>query len=220
MPKINEGRLAMTTTTICFDESGCLGFDFTKSGTKNHILITFLIMKECRPVISLVKKVYNTLPKKFKRLRGSYLHAHYEKPTTIKRLLRGLATKDIAIATIRLDKRKVLFPGKPNQLYSSMVISLINRLYTDGVMNKSDKINFIASRRNTSKKLNDDFSESIEHSTHDIIFDHTIMPPSEDKCLQAVDFISWSLWQKYENGDETYSDIIVDKIIKEYIMFE
>ena len=46
------------------------------------------------------------------------------------------------------------------------------------------------------------------------------MAPSDDKCLQAVDFISWALWKKYENDDESYSDIIADKIIKEYVMYE
>jgi len=49
---------------IYFDESGCLGFDFTKTGTRKHMLITFLIMNECRPITSLVKDIYLTLPKK------------------------------------------------------------------------------------------------------------------------------------------------------------
>jgi hypothetical protein len=204
---------------IYFDESGCLGFDFTKSGTGKHILITFLILKECRPIISLVKKVILTLPK-LRKKKGAYLHSHYEKPITRKRLLEGLATKDVKIATMRLDKRKVLFPGKPNELYSTMVVSLINRLYADGIINKSNDISFVASRRNTSKKLNDDFSESIEHCTPDFTFNHKIMAPSDDKCLQAVDFASWALWQKYENRDESYSDIIADKIVKEYVMYE
>jgi len=206
-------------TYIYFDESGCLGFDFTKSGTKNHILITFLILSECRPIISLVKKVILTLPN-LRKKKGAYLHSHYEKPITRKRLLKGLAKKEVKIATMRLNKRKVLFPGKPNELYSTMVVSLINRLYTDGIINKADNLEFIASRRNTSKKLNDDFSESINLCTKDINFDHRILAPSDDKCLQAVDFVSWALWQKYENGDNTYSNIIADKIIKEYTLYE
>jgi len=159
---------------IYFDESGCLGFDLTKSGTRNHILITFLILNECRPVISLAKKIILTLPK-LRMKKGAYLHSHYEKPITRRRLLKGLSTKDVKIATMRLDKRKVLFPGKPNELYSTMVVSLINRLYIDGVIKKTDNIEFIASRRNTSRKLND---------------------------------------------DKSYSDIIADKIIKEYVMYE
>ena len=202
------------------DESGCLGFDFTKQATKKHLLITFLISKECRPIISLVRKVVNTLPKKQLRKNSSYLHANYEKPITRKRLLRGLAAFDVEIATMRLDKRKIVLIGNPNELYSNMFVALINRLYADGVLKKSDSIEFVASRRNTSKKLNNDFSASIEHGTKDIDFNHNIAAPSDDKCLQAVDFISWALWQKYEMNDETYSDIITDKIVKEYVMYE
>ena len=202
------------------DESGCLGFDFSKQGTKNHLLITFLISEESRPIISLVKKVVNTLPKKQLRKNNSYLHANYEKPATRKRLLRGLAETDVKIVTMRLDKRKIVLIGNPNELYSSMFVALINRLYADGILKKSDSIEFVASRRNTSKKLNEDFSASIEYGTKDIDFNHNIAAPSDDKCLQAVDFVSWALWQKYEIGDKTYSDIITDKIIKEYVMYE
>lgn len=205
---------------IYFDESGCLGFDFSKGGTKNHLLITFLILKECRPIISLVKKAFLTLPKVIKRRRGAELHAHHEKSVTIKRLLSGLATKDIEIATMRLDKRKILMSGNPNELYSSMVVALINRLYTDDVIKDTEHIRFVASRRNTSKKLNDDFSESITNRTQNVDFDIEILKPSDDKCLQAVDFVSWALWQKYEVGDETYYKIIADKVIREYVMYE
>ena len=202
------------------DESGCLGFDFSKKGTKKHLLITFLISNECRPIISLIKKVVNSLPKKQLRKNNSYLHSNYEKPTTRKRLLRGLAEFDVKIVTMRLDKQKIVLSGNPNELYSSMFVALINRLYADGILKKSDSIEFVASRRNTSKKLNDDFSASIEFGTKDISFNHYITAPSDDKCLQAVDFISWALWQKYENNNESYSEIIADKIIKEYVMYE
>ena len=133
---------------------------------------------------------------------------------------KGLATKDVTIATMRLDKRKVYLPDNPNELYSNMVVALINRLCSDGIINKLDSIQFVASRRNTSKKLNDDFTESIKHCTNDLSFETRIIAPSNDKCLQAVDFASWALWQKYEFGNETYSDMIAEKIAREYIMYE
>ena len=205
---------------IYADESGCLGFDFSKKGTKRHLLITFLILKEWRPISSVVKNVVKTLPKKTLRKKNSYLHANYEKPVTITRLLKGLAINDIQIAAMRLDKRKVLVSGNPNELYSSMFVTLINRLYADGIISKSDEIKFIASRRNTSEKLNDDFAKSIEHCTNDVSFDFNILSARDDKCLQAVDFVSWALWQKYENCDESYSDIISGKIVKEYVMYQ
>ena len=210
----------MTSCTVLMDESGDLGFDFSKAGTTRHILITFLITKECRPIISLVKKVFKSLPKSSRKRNNDYLHAYYEKPITRKRLLSVLAIKDIEIASMRMDKRKVLVTGTPNELYSNMTVALINRLYTDGVLAKADDIKFIASRRNTSKKLNDDFSESIANRTQDVNFKIDIVTSDENKCLHAVDFVSWALWQKYEKSDETYSDIIAEKIIKEYVMYE
>lgn len=152
--------------------------------------------------------------------KGAYLHAHYEKPTTKKRLLNKLAEKDVKIATMRLDKREVMVAGDPNQLYSNMVVSLINRLYADGVVDKSDDIEFIASRRNTSVRLNDDFNDRIEYGTREVVFRPSIMPASVDKCLQAVDFVSWAMWQKYVVGDDTYSDLLSEKIVNEYVMFE
>jgi len=207
-------------THIYFDESGCLGVDFTKSGTKNHLLITFLILNECRPIISLVKKVSLTLPKTIRKRRGSELHAHHEKPITKKRLFNGLAKKDVRIATMRLDKRKIVLIGNSNDLYTNMVVALINRMYADGIIQDNDDIKFIASRRNTSKTLDDEFSESIANHTQNVNFEAEIVKACDDKCLQAVDFVSWALWQKYEIGDETYSDIIADRIVKEYIMYE
>jgi len=206
-------------TSIFMDESGCLGFDLSKVGTSRHILITFLITKECRSIVSLVKKIFKTLPKLSKKRNNDMLHAHYEKPIIRKKLLTALSTKEIKVATMRLDKRKILFTGNANELYGAMVIALINRLYADGVIKNKDNIYFIASQRNTSKKLNADFSESISNRTQDVIFNIDIVPASKNKCLQAVDFVSWAMWQKYEKGDETYSKIIADKTIKEYVMY-
>jgi len=78
----------------------------------------------------------------------------------------------------------------------------------------------IASRMHTSKSLNTKFDENITTQTTDKKFNVSIVKPCDDKYLQAVDFVSWALWQKYENGDESYSDIIADKIIQEYVMYE
>jgi hypothetical protein len=49
--------------TIYFDESGDLGFDFTKEGTSNYFIATFLISTNARPIISAVKKVFRSMSK-------------------------------------------------------------------------------------------------------------------------------------------------------------
>ena len=206
-------------TYIYFDESGDLGFDFSKKRTSKHILVVFLIVKDKRHISALVKKVFKTLPPAHKRKNNGTLHAHHEKSSTIKRMLYALATKNIKVATMRLDKRKLLILSNPNDIYTNIVIALLNKLYANGHLDNTNDIKLIASRRNTSKHLNDQFTENILNKIpEDITLDVSIEKPSDDKCLQAVDFISWSFWQKYERDDNTYSEIISNFVINEYEM--
>ncbi len=41
----------------------------------------------------------------------------------------------------------------------------------------------------------------------------------ENKSLQAVDFISWAIFRKYEKGDYEYYEMIKSKIIDERLLF-
>lgn len=206
-------------TYIHFDESGDLGFDFSKTGTSSHFVIAFLISENKRPISKLVRKVFLTLPSAVKRKSNGVLHACNEKPGTVKKLLTGMVAKDVRIATIRLDKHKVLIMSNPSELYADIVISLVNRLYADGVFNESEHIELIASQCNTSRSLNERFSRNVMTNMIDKKFTVSIVKPADDKCLQAVDFVSWAFWQKYTKGDGTFSDIISGKVISEYEMY-
>jgi len=46
-----------------------------------------------------------------------------------------------------------------------------------------------------------------------------IKTPYEEKSLQAVDFVSWAIFRKYEYGDDSYYDLIKDKIMEENPLF-
>jgi len=37
--------------------------------------------------------------------------------------------------------------------------------------------------------------------------------------LQAVDFVSWAIFRKYERNDYEYYDVIKDKIVEEKLLF-
>jgi len=41
----------------------------------------------------------------------------------------------------------------------------------------------------------------------------------EVQALQAVDFVSWAIFRKYEYGDEFYYNIVKGKIIEENPLF-
>lgn len=46
-----------------------------------------------------------------------------------------------------------------------------------------------------------------------------IKTPSEEKILQVVDFISWSIYRKYEFNDASYYELIKNKIFEENPLF-
>jgi hypothetical protein len=202
------------------DESGDMGFDFAKSGTSKHFSIALLILNEQRPILSLVNKIFRSLPRETKRKNNGMLHAYYEKPITVSRLLRSLAEKEIKIASIRLDKRKMFLSETPHNLYANIVVTLINRLHNDGIISGTEDTVLIASRMNTSKHLNLYFSETVINRIQGAKFNILIVKPNEDKCLQAADFVSWALWQKYERGVDTFYNLVSNKIVREYVMYE
>lgn len=209
---------------IFLDESGDLGFNFQKKGTSKFFIVTFLFVEGSKnPIEKIIKKTHSELKNRVKRRIG-VLHAVNERPVTRQRLLKRLAEKDCTMMAIYLNKRKVFTKLKDEKqvLYNYVTNILLDRIYTKKVVSADKEIELIASRRETNKFLNDNFKDYINQQIKDNykgaikIF---IKTPAEEKSLQAVDFISWSIFRKHENGDDSYYNIIKNKIIEESPLF-
>jgi len=208
---------------IFVDESGDLGFDFKKKGTSKYFLISFLFVPSLkkRRISKIVSKVFLTLRKPKKRKSG-ILHAYNESSTIRFRLLNKLVEEDIKIMTICLDKEKVYtnIKTEENTLYSNITNILLNRIYTRKLIPQGEEIELVASRRATNKLLNNNFKKYIESNKNNKLRIHvSIVSPERDKCLQAVDFISWSIYRKYKDGDYSYYNVIKNKIFEENWMY-
>ena len=207
---------------IFMDESGDLGFNFDKRGTTSYFLITFLFSRSKRPIEKCVKKVHLGLRKKYKKI--GVLHAYIEEPVTKRRLLSLLAEKDCKIMTILLNKKKVytkLQDEKP-VLYNYVTNILLDRIFTKKLIQSDDSIKIIASRKETNKFLNENF-KSYLHSqlaaNYKVKVSISVKTPAEQKALQAVDFVSWAIFRKYEYKDDTYYNLIRGKIVEENPLF-
>jgi len=205
------------------DESGDLGFDFNKRGTTKYFLITFLFVRNKKPVEKCVRKTHAGLQKKVKS-KGKTLHAYHEKPVTRLRLLRCLAEKDIYIVTIALNKRKVYtrLQEEKDVLYNYVANILLDRILTKKLINSEGRIELIASKRETNKFLNANFKDYLKRQTtdsHGINLKVEIKTPYEEKSLQAVDFVSWAIFRKYEYGDDYYYKEIKEVIVEENPLF-
>mgnify|MGYP001575124671 CR=1 FL=1 len=208
---------------IFLDESGDLGFNKNKRNSK-YFIIAIIFTIDKKPLEKIVKKVHSSLRKKVKRLSGGILHSHKEKPLTRKRLLENLKEKDITIMTIYLDKSKVYshLRNEKHILYNYVTNILMDRIMTRKYLDKNKEILLTASKRETTKFLNDNFTKYLESqlkNKHKVLIKIEIKTPSEEKSLQAVDFVTWAIFRKYEFKDDSYYQIIKNKIVEERGLF-
>jgi hypothetical protein len=195
------------------DESGCLGFDFTKSKTTQYFIITFLFSKSNRPLEKIVKDVFRSMSEKQRHKHCGVLHCNKEHPKIRMKLFKELRAKDVSIMTIKLNKKKVFtkLQDEKTVLYNYVTNILLDRILTKKLVPLDASIKLIASRRETNKFLNDNFQRYIENTVtnnHKIKIEVVIKTPSQEKGLQIVDASSWALFRKYEHKDESYYNIL------------
>lgn len=205
---------------IFLDESGDLGF--SKKSSK-WFLFTLIIIEDKRSLERVVKKVWKSLYKKHKHV--GELHAFHEKEMTRKKMLRMLnEIKDVQVMTVVLNKEKVHISlrEQKNILYNYVANILLEKIHKTPNFNNEQIIELVVDRKDTKKSLRKNFIEYLTasikgrgvkdckielHSSHD------------NKSLQAVDFVSWAIFRKYEYADFEYYEIIKDKIFEEYVLF-
>ena len=205
---------------IFLDESGDLGFNNRSS---RWFILTIVFANNHRKIEKCVKKVHRGLRKKYKRV--SELHAYHSDSVTKKRILKLLAsTEDLKILCIILNKKKV-YTDLRNQkayLYNYTANILLDRLHNKKILKDGEMILICIDQRETNKFLKKNFENYLKNNLTgkiDNYFEIKIKASQTEKCLQAVDFISWSIFRKYERNDYEYYEIIKNKIIEENLLF-
>jgi len=205
---------------IFLDESGDLGFGQRSS---KWFILTIVFTKNHRRIEKCAKKVHKGLKKKYKRIKE--LHAYHSDAITKKRILRLLSeTEDLKILCIILNKKKVHVDLKKQKhyLYNYTANILLDRLHNKNILDVKDRIQIFIDQRDTNKFLRKNFEEYLKSNLTkrgNSIFEIKIKPSHTEKCLQAVDFISWAIFRKYEMNDYEYYEIIKNKIIEENLLF-
>src|SRR3989344_4145628 len=205
---------------IFLDESGDLGF--SKNSSK-WFLFTLALVSSPRSLEHITKKVWRTLRKKHQSL--SELHAYHSDHATRRRMFTALSElEDLAIMCIVLNKQKVYIDlqNQKNYLYNYTANILLDRLCRNTHSAPDNKINLFVDRRDTKKKLRENFTKYLTDSMLSRGrggFKVTLHSSIDNKSIQAVDFISWAIFRKYERGDYEFYEIIKSKIVEEKLLF-
>lgn len=126
--------------------------------------------------------------------------------------------------TIYLNKKRVYtkLQNEKQVLYNYVANILLDRVYSKKIVPVKSIIKLIASRREINKFLNENFKNYLNsqvENRHKIKMEVLIKSPYEEKSLQAVDFVSWAIFRKYEYGDDSYYNLIKNKIVEENPLF-
>lgn len=209
---------------IFLDESGDLGFDFSKAKTSKYFVITFLFVKSKKPIEKIVKRVFQKFNKADRKHHPGVLHCFKEMDSTRHDVLNKLKYQDISVVSIHLNKKKVYtkLQDEKHVLYNYVANILLDRIYNRGLIPINQPIYLIASQRETNKFLNANFKTYITRkvqTTYRLPISIEIKKPKQEKCLQIVDFVCWAIYQKHEYEKAGYYDIIKDKVVEDNPLF-
>lgn len=205
---------------IFWDESGDLGF---KKNSSNWFLFTIVLTNNHRRIEKIIRKIRNGLKKKYKKV--AELHAYRSLPETKIKTLKLLSKEnDLKILCVILNKKKVYIDlqKQKNYLYNYTANILLDRLHNKNLLNTDDPIELYIDQKDTNKFIRENFEKYLHDNFKkrgNSKVNIKIKPSHKEKCLQAVDFISWAIFRKYEKSDYEYYEIIKNKIIEENLLF-
>jgi hypothetical protein len=195
---------------IFIDESGDLG---SKNTSSKYFIFTAVLTDNQRVLEHCIKKVWNNLNKKQKRF--GELHAYNEKDVVRQKILEKINNSEIKIVCCVVDKAKIpiRFRKDKKYLYNQILISTIESICEPDLLSDDSTMIYIDrmyARMDDVKKLERSILQIFIKGNlrkHFVYFQSS----QENKSLQAVDFISWSLFRKIEK-DDSYFINIIDKI--------
>lgn len=205
---------------IFLDESGDLGF---KSTSSKWFIFTIVLTNDHRKLEKCVKRTHRSLAKKYKRV--TELHAYHAQPSVRKKLLSDMAQlDDLKILCVILNKKKVYvdLQNQKNYLYNYTANILLDRLHKKKIIDIDEPIELYIDQKDTNKFIKENFEVYLKtnlNKKRNGRINIQIKPSHTEKCLQAVDFLSWAIFRKYEQNDYEYYEIIKNKITEENLLF-
>lgn len=181
------------------DESWWL-WEYGLKGSSKYFFIVFLITKDSRISLVALRNTEKWMIKKWIKHTWWVFHANKELPQSRIKLLENSQWKDFTIAACYIDKENTYWLTKdPHLLYNNMVCKLLNLCIDKNLILRWEKIQLIASRRETNRYLNLQFENQIKESFKWILnLDIKLMFSNQEKWLQHVDIFAYSIFHKHE----------------------
>jgi len=189
------------------DESGS-----TATTDTSHILVVAVLATEepdsiRRAIRQYQKKNRSSLP-------SGELKARKLAAAQVKQVLGILAQSPIQIVAVIVDPFILDHPPKdPEDIYRWAVSRAVYH-----VVERYPMVEIVMDRRYTKESLRFELEKAIRQAITSIPEQYVLIrqdDSSQRKELQAVDFLAWAFFQKYEKNDAQYYNLIAPLVIEE-----
>jgi hypothetical protein len=192
------------------DESGTVD-PFSGS----HFLVIALLSTTRPRAIEL--HVKRALKKYGTSLASGEMKADASREVVIKRLLQAIAQEPVAIVAVIVDKRDIVRPPEdPEDIYREAVTQAVRHEVA-----RWPRIDVCLDKRYTTKRLRYGLEKVIREGIANLHQEVVIIRQEDSiaqKELQAVDYIAWAFFQKYERGDGRFYEIIAHQVVVEELI--
>lgn len=196
---------------IFLDESGCLGFDFTKRKTSKKFVITILVLKNydsfqgVRSAVrrTLKNKVHKnkTEKKKTDELKGTKTTLSVKEYFYQKMPREGWVVYTVVLNKPRVHAQLRTKSGK-KKLYNFLARFLLEKV---DLSEAGDRVNLVMDRCKNKEEIRD-FNSYVANQLEGLLPLHIPLHITHESSqanpgLQAVDLFCWGIAKKYEQGD-------------------
>lgn len=217
--------------SIFLDESGDLGFDWSKQGTSKYFVVAVLVCEGVDVARTIKKAVIRTLKNK---LNGSpdkkrKIHELKGAKTTIEikqYFYRHLPEEGWGIYAITLNKREV-YPYLQTKKGSNKLYNFISRFLIEKIpIPESIKtINLVLDKCKNSSEIQD-FNHYLQNQLEgvlprlDVRLDISHESSQDNPGLQAIDMFCWGIARKYSHDDISWYEKFKNQIYFETVYLE
>lgn len=190
------------------DETGDVG---TKEGASAHFIVTVAVVGDMERLRRTVTRTRKRLDKRQRDIPE--FKAFKTDPRIVRKLLTAIAETECEIIVVIADKQALPKRDDPESIYRDLCARAARRC-----VERHQQISLILDKRYTDQKLIRKLNEAISLEVAEVTGMLVLETPrdsEQERALQAVDAISWAIFQKLERGDESFYSLVRECIALE-----
>ncbi len=193
-----------------FDEAGDTGTGIRAS---RYLVVAGVVCANLEPLRKAILRTRKSLGKDIRTLRE--LKAWHTPPRITLRLLQRLASLEIEVYAVILDKRSAKQPTEVEDWY--------RQVYTEAVRQgliRHPYLTVTMDKRYTKAALQDQLVQSIVVGAQrpGSALSFVQADSQQERALQAADAVAWSIFRRYEREDNTFYRVIEGKLRGEILL--